>query len=58
MSDTKYQQHANIWKQVALQNPPWGPSDISTHCVAYMRYRADTEQNQAGGVERNSAQPT
>ena len=51
MSDAEYKQHTNIWQKGALYNPPRDKSDISTHCISYIQYRAEPKQDEAGVVE-------
>ena len=37
-----------LGEQGELYNPPWGTSDISTHCIGYIQYRAEPKQVEAG----------
>ena len=48
MSDTAYQHLESIQSNYTI--PPWGTSDISTHCVGYIQYRAEPKQVEAGVV--------
>ena len=50
-TDTKYKRvYQHLTTGTILYNPPWGTSDILTHCIDSMLYRAEAKQVKAGVV--------